>query len=58
MKGRVRDSYRVALLLLGEVLIDVLISPVEHQLLLLSLIHPHDGLRDLFDDVLELMQLR
>lgn len=49
--------YRVALLLLGDVDVDVLVSPVEHELLLLPLVHPHDGSGDLLDDVLELTQL-
>jgi len=49
--------YRVALLLPGDVLVDVLVSPVEHELLLLFLVDPHDGLGDLVDDALELPQL-
>lgn len=55
-KGRGRP-YRVALLLPGYILVDVLVSPVKHELLLLLLVHPHDGSGDLFDDALQLAQL-
>lgn len=44
-------------MLLGDVDVDVLVSPVEHELLLLPLVHPHDGSGDLIDDALELTQL-
>ena len=48
---------RVALLLLGDVLVDVLVTPVKHELLLLPVVHPHDLLGHLLDDLLELLQL-
>lgn len=44
-------------MLLRDILVDVLVSPVKHKLLLLSLIHPHDGSGDLLDDALKLTQL-
>lgn len=50
-------THRVALLLPGDVLVDVLVSPVKHQLLLLPVVHPHDLLGDLLDDLLQLLQL-
>lgn len=52
-EGRAQP-YRVALLLPGNVLVDVLVPPVKHQLLLLSLVHPHDGPGDFLDDALKL----
>lgn len=44
-------------MLLRDILVDVLVSPVKHKLLLLSLIHPHDGMGDLLNDALKLTQL-
>lgn len=44
-------------MLLGDILVDVLVSPVKHKLLLLPLIHPHDGSGDLLNDALKLTQL-
>lgn len=58
IRGKVKvQPYRVALLLLGDILVDVLVSPVEHEFLFLSLIHPHDGSGDLLNDALKLAQL-
>lgn len=48
---------RVALLLLGDVLVDVLVAPVKHELLLLPVVHPHDLFGHLLDDLLQLLQL-
>lgn len=48
---------RVALLLLRDVLLDVLVSPVEHQLHFLLAVHPHDLLAHFLNDSLELLQL-
>lgn len=51
------SPYRVALLFSWDVVVDVFISPVEHQLLFLSVVDPHDGSGDLLDDVLQVSQL-
>lgn len=56
MKGGC-DAYRVVLLLPGYVIVNVLVTPVEHELLLLPLVHPHDGAGDLLDDALQVAQL-
>ena len=49
--------YRVAVLFAGDVGVNVLVSPVKEQLLLLSLIHPHDITGDLLNDALQLTKL-
>lgn len=51
------SPYWVALLFLWDVIVDVFISPVKHQLLFLSVVDPHDGSGDLLDDVLQVPQL-
>lgn len=48
---------RITLLLLWDVLVDVLVSPVEHQLLLLPVVHPHDFFGYFLNDLLEFSQL-
>lgn len=52
-----RFTNRVALLLPWDVLIDVLVSPVKHQLLLLPVVHPHDLFGHFLNDLLEFLQL-
>lgn len=51
------DAYGVVLLLPGYVGVNVLVSPVEHELLLLPLVHPHNGAGDLLDDALKVAEL-
>ncbi len=50
-------SYWEALLFLRDVGVNVFVAPVEHQLLLLSVVHPHDLCGDLLDDVQQVLQL-
>lgn len=50
-------THRVALLLAWDVLLNVLVSPVKHQLLLLLVIHPHDLFGYFLNDLLEFLEL-
>lgn len=54
--GEKGSTHGVALLLAWDVLVDVLVSPVEHQLLLLPVVHPHDLLGHFLHDLLELLK--